>query len=228
MDVIDFLYVSLGSSTVQLHDNLGRRACACSEASFCGQNDHAWGVYYRRAAFSCAFFCGQKNQVQRIFIRKCFPFTVGSVCHVQRFTTGSRNSLKDFRKSQMMPDQVAMFRLRQMQRLLCCGFRYTCKAMVLVSQWWWRIGREIDVFYHFRISHVLRFLSISDIFTDSPSSHPTRCDLNLYNWYKGSQLLGVWALSIVRYSKNWRTQRFGNWNCFRPQVKGRHLLCWVP
>jgi hypothetical protein len=30
MDVIGFLYVSLGSSTVQLHDSLGsRRACPC-------------------------------------------------------------------------------------------------------------------------------------------------------------------------------------------------------
>jgi hypothetical protein len=33
MDVIVFLCVSLGSSTVQLHDSLGsRRACSCSEA----------------------------------------------------------------------------------------------------------------------------------------------------------------------------------------------------
>jgi hypothetical protein len=39
MDVIGFLCVSLGSSTVQLHDSLGiRRACACSEAGFSSQN----------------------------------------------------------------------------------------------------------------------------------------------------------------------------------------------
>jgi hypothetical protein len=38
MDVTSFLYVSLGSSTVQLHDSLGsRRACACSEAGFRSQ-----------------------------------------------------------------------------------------------------------------------------------------------------------------------------------------------
>jgi hypothetical protein len=31
--------ISLGSSTVQLHDSLGiRRACACSEAGFISQN----------------------------------------------------------------------------------------------------------------------------------------------------------------------------------------------
>jgi hypothetical protein len=43
MDVIGFLCVSLGGSTVQLHDSLGsRRACARSEAGFSSQNgDHA-------------------------------------------------------------------------------------------------------------------------------------------------------------------------------------------
>jgi hypothetical protein len=39
MDIIGFLRVSLGSSTDQLHDSLGsRRACACTEAGFTGQN----------------------------------------------------------------------------------------------------------------------------------------------------------------------------------------------
>jgi hypothetical protein len=38
MDVIGFLRVSLGSSTVHLHDSLGsRRACAYSEAGFSSQ-----------------------------------------------------------------------------------------------------------------------------------------------------------------------------------------------
>jgi hypothetical protein len=45
-----------------------------------------------------------------------------------------------------------------------------------------------------------------------------------------SELLGFWTLSIVRYSRNYKTQRFGNWLCFRLQVRGRgrHLLSWVP
>jgi hypothetical protein len=39
MDVIGFLCVSLGSSTVHLHDSLGsRRVGACSEADFSSQN----------------------------------------------------------------------------------------------------------------------------------------------------------------------------------------------
>jgi hypothetical protein len=39
MDVMVFLYVSLGSSTVQLYDSLGSRcACANSVAGFSTQN----------------------------------------------------------------------------------------------------------------------------------------------------------------------------------------------
>jgi hypothetical protein len=39
MDVIGFLCVTLGNSTVQLHDSVGSRyACACSEAGFSSQN----------------------------------------------------------------------------------------------------------------------------------------------------------------------------------------------
>jgi hypothetical protein len=61
MDVIGFLCVSLGSSTVQLHDSLGiRRTWACSKAGFSSQNDdHAWGVYYLRV---CFFFMGKRTQ----------------------------------------------------------------------------------------------------------------------------------------------------------------------
>jgi hypothetical protein len=49
------------------------------------------------------FSCGQKDSMQRIPINKCFLFTVGSVCRVKQLITGSRNSLKDVRKSQMIP-----------------------------------------------------------------------------------------------------------------------------
>jgi hypothetical protein len=44
-----------------------------------------------------------------------------------------------------------------------------------------------------------------------------------------SELLGVLTLSIVGYSRKYKTYRFGNWICFRPHVRwGRHLLSWVP
>jgi hypothetical protein len=58
---------------------------------------------------------------------------------------------------------------KTVKRLLCCGFRRTGKAMGQVHERWWRIRREINVFPQIRISHVLRFISIGDLFTDSPS-----------------------------------------------------------
>jgi hypothetical protein len=40
-------------------------------------------------------FCGKKDSMQMIFRKIFFLFTVGSVCRVKRFTTGSINSFKD-------------------------------------------------------------------------------------------------------------------------------------
>jgi hypothetical protein len=147
MDVIGFLYVSLGSSRAQLHYSLGsRRVCACLEAGFSSQNGvRAWGVYYRRATFCYAFFFFLWTKgLNAKGVHKCFLFTGGSVCRVKRFTTRSRNALKDVRKSQMVPDEVRK-RLRQHSK--DCGFRRTGKAMRQVYQCWWRICREINVFF---------------------------------------------------------------------------------
>jgi hypothetical protein len=53
--------------------------------------------------------------------KKYCLFMVGSVCRLKRFWNGLRNSLKDGRKLQMIPDQVALLRLRQKQ--LCSGWK---------------------------------------------------------------------------------------------------------
>jgi hypothetical protein len=58
--------------------------------------------------------------------KEIFPAYCGSVCRVKRFTTESRNSLRGVRKLQMMPDQVALLRLRQKQM---------CSARVLTVFW---------------------------------------------------------------------------------------------
>jgi hypothetical protein len=63
---------------------------------------------------------------------------------------------------------------QQSKRLLHCGFRRTGKAMGQVCQCWWRIFREINVFSP-PSSNVLRFISICDLFTDSPSYYPSNC-----------------------------------------------------
>jgi hypothetical protein len=60
--------------------------------------------------------------MQRIFIKKFLLFTVGTVCRVKRFTTGSRNSLKDVRKSYMMPDQARKWLRQQSKDFCAAGF----------------------------------------------------------------------------------------------------------
>jgi hypothetical protein len=55
------------------------------------------------------------------------------------------------------------------KRLLCGGFRRTGKAMGQVCQCWWGICREINISFQVRISHVLRFISICNLFTNSSS-----------------------------------------------------------
>jgi hypothetical protein len=78
MDVIGFLYVLLGSSTVQLHDSLrSRHVCTCSGAGFCSQNgDRAWGVYYRTAAFCYAFLGAERPNAKDIH-KEMFPVYSG-------------------------------------------------------------------------------------------------------------------------------------------------------
>jgi hypothetical protein len=166
MDVIGFLCVSLGSITVQLHDSLRSRcACACTEADFGSQNgDRAWRCTNEELRYVVRFFCGQKDSMQRIFIKKCFLFTVGSVFHVKRFTTGWQT----FRRWRGWNGgaEVAETTVR---RLLCCQFRRTGKAIGHVYQWWWRTCREKKCLFQVRILHILRFTSICDLFSDCPS-----------------------------------------------------------
>jgi hypothetical protein len=45
----------------------------------------------QRSVVRLFFFCGKKDSMQRTFFIKCFLFKVESVCHVKRFTTGSKN-----------------------------------------------------------------------------------------------------------------------------------------
>jgi hypothetical protein len=42
--------------------------------------------------------------------------------------------------------------------------------------------------------------------------------------YNTQNHLGLDFVQSVRYCKNYKTQRFGNWICFRPQVSGRRYL----
>jgi hypothetical protein len=109
-------------------------------------SDIALALYYRRAAFCFGFLWAEGLRAKDIH-KEWLLFTVGSVSRLKRFKTGSSNSLKDVRKSQTMPYQIALLRLGQKQRPLCCGFRRTGKAMGQVYQCWWKICQEINAFF---------------------------------------------------------------------------------
>jgi hypothetical protein len=71
MEVIGFLYVSLGSSTVQLRESLcSRGARTCSEAGFNRQNG------YQGAAFCCAFLWAKGLNAKDIH-KELFPLYLG-------------------------------------------------------------------------------------------------------------------------------------------------------
>jgi hypothetical protein len=82
MDVIAFLYVSLGSSRVH------SCTCACSVVKMATVLEDCTTKELR----TVVRFYGRKDSMQRIFIKKCFLFTMGSVHRVRRFTTGSIKS----------------------------------------------------------------------------------------------------------------------------------------
>jgi hypothetical protein len=171
MDVIGFLYVSLCRSTVHHHDILGsRRACASSVAGFSSQNgDRASGVYYRRAVFSCACFCGQNDSLKRIFVKKMFP-VYGGKCLSRKAV---HNWAEEFSqgRSKVIDDETEVRKwLRQRSKDF-----YSARFEALVKRWDKCIsagGGYVEKHFfspQIRMPHVLRFRSICDLFTDSPS-----------------------------------------------------------
>jgi hypothetical protein len=70
-------------------------------------------------------FCEQKDSMQRIFIKKCFLFTVRSVCCVKRFTTGWQT----FHHWRRCWNGRAELAETTVKTFLCRGFRRTGKAM---------------------------------------------------------------------------------------------------
>jgi hypothetical protein len=121
MDVIGCICVSLGSSTVQvadIHAHVHRLVSVFKMAT----------VLERSVVL---FFFGQKDSMQRIVIRKCFLFTAGSVFRVKRFTTGSRNSLKDVRKSQMLPDQAQKWLRQQLKGMFYVLYPFVSSLLTL-------------------------------------------------------------------------------------------------
>jgi hypothetical protein len=74
---------------------------------------------------SVVSFCGQKNSMQKISIKKCFLFMVGSVCHVKQFTTGG----KRFADDEEVEMEVWKWLRQQSKNFCAAGFD------ALVKQW---------------------------------------------------------------------------------------------
>jgi hypothetical protein len=167
IDVIGFQCLSLGSSTLQFHDSLGNiRAGAYSEAGFCSQTgDRALGVYYRRAAFCCTFVCVQKDSMQRLFIKKCFLFTMGSVCRVKCFHLGRKRFANEEFETKLQK------LLRQQSKVFCAaGF----DALVMRWDKCFSDGEgyieKLMGFFSGSNFTCFTFVCICDLFTDCPSS----------------------------------------------------------
>jgi hypothetical protein len=65
--------------------------------------------------------------MQRIFVKKRFLFTVGTVYRVKRFTSESRNCHLDGKRfaTEEVETEMRKWLRQQSKRLLCGGFRLT-------------------------------------------------------------------------------------------------------
>jgi hypothetical protein len=71
------------------------------------------------------YFAEKKDSLQRIFIKKCFLFTAGSVCHIKWFSLGG----KRFADDEEAKTEVWKW-LRQQSK-----DEYTASFDALVKQW---------------------------------------------------------------------------------------------
>jgi hypothetical protein len=101
------------------------------------------------------FFCGQKDSMQRKIIKKYFLFIVGCVCRLKRFTSGSRNMVNVSLMTKMLKRgaEVAEATVKKTCEL---RVRRAGKSMEQMYQCWWRICREINVFWG--VSNIICFM----------------------------------------------------------------------
>jgi hypothetical protein len=149
MDVIGFACVSLGSSTVQLHDSLGSK-CACTGCG-AGLKVKMANVLMQyttvRAAFSCAFLVGKRAP--------CKGYSQRNVSCL-RWSMSRKAFYNWAEKCSQRPSKVAddawpgrpveITTEADVQRMEeFGGFWRAGNAMGQVYECWWRIRREIRV-----------------------------------------------------------------------------------
>jgi hypothetical protein len=100
-------------------------------------------VYTTEEQISIIFSYGQKDSMRKIFIKKYFLFTVRNFCRLKRFTTAWQ-TFRWWRRGWNGGAEVAE---TTVERPLCSGFRRTGKTMGQVYQCWWRLCRDINIFF---------------------------------------------------------------------------------
>jgi hypothetical protein len=136
--------------------------------------------------------------MQRILIKKCFLFTVGSVCRVKSFITGWQ-TFHSWRRGWNGDAEVAETTVK---RRLRCGFRCTVKAMGQVYQCRRRICREINVSSRFEY-HIFY---VSYPFVTYLLSLPRTIPLSSWRWWKPQE---IWV-KTAGVPTEIRTQHFSN------------------
>jgi hypothetical protein len=163
MDVIGFLYVSLGSNRVQLHERLSSRrgshvqtlVLVVKMVTCCRS------VLPKSIVLFYVFFLWEKRLNAKDINKGCFLFMVGSVRRVHSWVANislmTKSLKRRFRNSYQSKD------------LSSAGFDTLVKGWESVSMSVEDMSSNIYIFFHFRISHVLRLVSICDLFTDCAS-----------------------------------------------------------
>jgi hypothetical protein len=162
MDVMSFLHLSLGSSTVQLHESLGSRyACAYLEAAFRKSKWRPWlrSILLKSRVLLCVFLGGgAKELCARDIHKEMFAGYVGKCLSrkaVHKFPKGRSKVADDARPG----EEVA----RQRSKNFYSGFN------ALIN--WWNKCINVGGGYiekHMFLSNLEFYISICDVFTDSP------------------------------------------------------------
>jgi hypothetical protein len=148
MDVIDFLYASLGSGTVHLHDSLSNsRACAHSEADLWAKELNAKDIH---------------KEIFPVYCEKCLSRkTVYN--WDEKFSQGHPKVADDARPSAEVAETTV-------KRYLRCGFRGAGKAMGQVYQCLLEDMSRNNCFFPGSKSTCFTFyISFFHLFTDSLS-----------------------------------------------------------
>jgi hypothetical protein len=89
---------------------------------------------------------------------------------VEKFSQGRSKVADDARPGRPVETVIEATVLRQQSKdIYAAGSDALVKAMGRVYRCWWRICREVKVFFPVSNIAVLRFISICELFTDSPS-----------------------------------------------------------